>query len=108
MCKDAAPAAGTFYQQHSDETITCLAQFLGDLLWADWIHLAFSIGSELLDCQLMSSCAAGLAVAAQLFDMACLTQIGLSLNSMALIMMSGYITTALRQVCTEGPLIDAS
>jgi hypothetical protein len=47
-------------------------------------------------------------VAAQLFDMACLLHIGLSLNSMSLIMMSGYITTALRQVCTAGPLINVS
>ncbi len=43
---------------------------------------------------------AGLAVAAQLFDSACVTHIGFSLNSISLILMSGFITTAHRQVCT--------
>ncbi len=41
---------------------------------------------------------AGLAIAAQLFDSVCVSQIGFSLNSISLILMSGFITTAHRQV----------
>ncbi|CAL5223721.1 g6276 [Coccomyxa viridis] len=40
---------------------------------------------------------AGLAIAAQLFDSVCVSQIGFSLNSISLILMSGFITTAHRQ-----------
>ena len=40
----------------------------------------------------------GLAIAAQLFDSACVAHIGFSLNSISLILMSGFITTAHRQV----------
>ena len=42
---------------------------------------------------------AGLAVAAHLFDSTCVSHIGFSLNSISLILMSGFITTAHRQVC---------
>ncbi len=41
---------------------------------------------------------AGLAAAAHLFDAACMTHIGFSLDSISLILMSGFITTAHRQV----------
>ena len=40
---------------------------------------------------------AGLAVAAHLFDAACARHLGFSLNSIMLIMITGYVTTALRQ-----------
>ena len=46
---------------------------------------------------------AGLAVAAHLFDAACLQHLGFSLNSIMLVMITGYITTALRQVCETCP-----
>ncbi len=41
---------------------------------------------------------AGLAVAANLFDAACARHLGASLNAISLIMITGFITTALRQV----------
>ena len=44
---------------------------------------------------------AGLAVASHLFDAACITHVGFSLNSISLILMSGFITTAHRQVCVH-------
>ena len=42
---------------------------------------------------------AGLAVAAHLFDGACTQHLGFNLNSIMLVMITGYVTTALRQVC---------
>ena len=41
---------------------------------------------------------AGLAVAAHLFDAACTRRLGFNLNSIMLVMITGYVTTALRQV----------
>lgn len=41
---------------------------------------------------------AGLAVAANLFDAACTRHLGASLNAISLIMITGFVTTALRQV----------
>ena len=45
---------------------------------------------------------AGLAVAAHLFDAACTQHLGFNLNSIMLVMITGYVTTALRQV--RGPV----
>lgn len=42
---------------------------------------------------------AGLSVAANLFDAACTRHLGASLDAICLIMITGFITTALRQVC---------
>ena len=46
---------------------------------------------------------AGLAVAAHLFDAACARHLGFSLNSIMLIMITGYVTTALRQARLDYP-----
>lgn len=42
----------------------------------------------------------GLATAAYLFDSACRAHLGTSFEAMLLILITGYVTTALRQVCS--------
>ena len=48
---------------------------------------------------------AGLAIAAHLLDATCMRQLGFSLDSLSLILMSGFITTAHRQVSDNAPVL---
>ncbi len=48
---------------------------------------------------------AGLAIAAHLLDATCTRQLGFSLDSLSLILMSGFITTAHRQVLDSVPVL---
>ena len=51
------------------------------------------------------SCVAGLAIAAHLLDATCMRQLCFSLDSLSLILMSGFITTAHRQVSDDAPVL---
>ena len=50
-------------------------------------------------------CGAGLAIAAHLLDATCMSRLGFSLDSLSLILMSGFITTAHRQVSDHAPVL---
>ena len=48
---------------------------------------------------------AGLAIAAHLLDATCMSRLGFSLDSLSLMLMSGFITTAHRQVLNNAPVL---